>query len=190
MPSDAGSTPGEVSSMLLLTESEVESLVGFADMPQALDLVEQAYRAKAAGRVAFHPRLTLQYPPETGYYDGTAIRLMAGIVPELGSAAMRVYSIYHPAPSDAAGPRRLDYVMRDETLLYWRHDRDMELAAIMADRRMMNLRTAAPTGVATRALAREDARVLGVIGAGRHAPWQIAAVCAARAIGEVRVYSP
>ena len=32
--------------------------------------------------------------------------------------------------------------------------------------------------------------VLGVVGAGRHAPWQAQAVCCAREIAEVRVYSP
>lgn len=174
----------------VVTESEVESLLGFADLPLALDLVEQAYRLKAQGQVAFHPRLTLQYPPETGYYDGSAVRLMAGIIPAMGAAAMRIYSIYHAAPVVEMGPRGLDYLMRDEVLLYWRHDRDMELAAMLADRRMMNVRTAAPTGVATRWLAAQDARVLGVIGAGRHAPWQIAAVCAARSIEQVNVFSP
>ena len=47
------------------------------------------------------------------------------------------------------------------------------------------LRTGAASGVATRLLAREDARTLAVFGAGAQAPEQVAAVCAARPIARV-----
>jgi ornithine cyclodeaminase/alanine dehydrogenase-like protein (mu-crystallin family) len=175
---------------LFLTEADVQSLVGWDDMPEAIDIIERAYREKAAGRATCFPRATVQYPPEHGYYTDVTIRILPGIVPALGSAALRVYANHHEQPVAETGPRPLDFVMADELLLYWRYDESMRLAAIVADYWLMNIRTAAPTGVATRALAREDARVLGVIGAGRHAPWQALAVCAVRPIEEVRVYSP
>ncbi|MBI1735176.1 MAG: ornithine cyclodeaminase family protein [Candidatus Rokubacteria bacterium] len=173
-----------------LTEADVQSLVGWDDMAEAIDVVERAYREKAAGRATCYPRATVQYPPEDGYYTDVTIRILPGIVPALDSAALRVYANHHERPVAERGPRVLDFVMADELLLYWRYGEGMRLAAIMADYWLMNIRTAAPTGVATRTLAREDSRVLGMIGAGRHAPWQALAVCAVRPIEEVRIFSP
>jgi ornithine cyclodeaminase/alanine dehydrogenase-like protein (mu-crystallin family) len=175
---------------LFLTEADVQAVVGWDDMPEAIDIIERAYRERAAGRATCFPRATVQYPPEHGYYTDVTIRMLPGIVPALDSAALRVYANHHVAPVSENGPRVLDFVMADELLLYWRYSEGMRLAAIMADYWLMNIRTAAPTGVATRCLAREDARVLGVIGAGRHAPWQALAVCCVRPVDEVRVYSP
>ena len=51
------------------------------------------------------------------------------------------------------------------------------------------MRTGAASGLATKLLAKPDARTLGVIGAGRQAFTQVAAVCAVRKIETVRVFS-
>jgi alanine dehydrogenase len=51
------------------------------------------------------------------------------------------------------------------------------------------MRTGAASGLATKLLARPDATVLAVIGSGRQAFTQAAAVCAVRPIGEVQVFS-
>lgn len=175
---------------LLITEKEVERCVSVADMPRAIDLIEDAYRHKAQGHASLHARMTMQYPTDTGYYTDSAVRQLSGILPDMDSAALRIYPISHgvSAQTDIGG--RIDYSIGQEVVLYYRYNNSMELAAIMADYRMMNLRTAAPTGVATRWLAREDSAVLGVLGSGRHAQWQIAAVCAVRPIEEVRIFSP
>jgi ornithine cyclodeaminase/alanine dehydrogenase-like protein (mu-crystallin family) len=175
---------------LFLSERDVQGLVGWEDVAPAVDVIERAYREKAAGRVTCFPRATVEYPPGRGYYTDVAIRILPGIVPALDSAAIRVYANSHREPVREEGPRVLDFIMGDEVLLYWRYGEGMRLAAIVADYWLMNLRTAAPTGVATRWLARPEARVLGVIGAGRHAPWQAQAVCAVRSIEEVRIFSP
>jgi alanine dehydrogenase len=62
------------------------------------------------------------------------------------------------------------------------------LAMIEADL-LGALRTGAASGLATKLLARPDARTLGVIGTGKQARTQVAAVCAVRPIARVRVYS-
>lgn len=51
------------------------------------------------------------------------------------------------------------------------------------------LRTGAASGVATDLLARPDAHILGVIGAGPQARTQIEAVCAVRSITAIRIFS-
>jgi ornithine cyclodeaminase/alanine dehydrogenase len=63
------------------------------------------------------------------------------------------------------------------------------LAAVIESDLLGQLRTGAASGIATRALARPDAKVLGVIGTGRQARTQVAAVCAVRPIKTVRVFS-
>ena len=176
--------------MLLLTEKDVESLIDMEDIPRAVEVIEEAYRHKAQNEASLHPRLTIQYQPGEGYYSDSAIRLLAGIVPEMGGGGVRVYGVGHDHPIIGEGPRVLDYRMSQETFVYYRYAEAMQLAAIMSNYRMMNMRTAAPTGVATKWQSREDSRVLAIVGAGRHAPWQAAAVCAVRPIQEVRVFSP
>jgi ornithine cyclodeaminase/alanine dehydrogenase-like protein (mu-crystallin family) len=176
--------------MLVLTEDDVAAAVGLDDMAAAVDVIERAYRQKARGEASLARRLTVEYPPGQGYYSDAALRALVGIVPEMDAAAMRIYPVSHSARVEYDGPRALDYTMGEEAVLYYRYSRQMELAALMAGYHFQNVRTAAPTGVATRWLAREDSEVLGVVGAGRHALWQAAAVCAVRPIREVRVYSP
>ena len=176
--------------MLLLTEKHVESLIDMENMPEAVEIIERAYRHKAESKASLHPRLTIQYPPGAGYYNDSAIHLLAGIVPEMGGGGVRVYGVGHDHPVSEEGPRDLDYRMSQETFVYYRYAEAMQLAAIMAGYRMMNMRTVAPTGVATNWQSRKDSAVLGLIGAGRHAPWQAAAVCAVRPIEEIRVFSP
>jgi ornithine cyclodeaminase len=53
-----------------------------------------------------------------------------------------------------------------------------------------SIRTAAVTAVATRALSREDASVLAVIGAGVQARAHVEALLLVRPFGEVRIFSP
>lgn len=175
---------------LIATENEVAKVIGPGQMGEVVDLIEQAYRDKARGRATLHPRQTLQFPAGDGYYMDSALRILGGFLPDLDSAGVRIYPVSHDEQVVELGPRVLDYTMGDEILLYYRYSRGMELAAIMADHLIMNLRTAGPTGVATRHLARQDSRVHAVLGSGRHSSWQIRAVNEVLPIDEVRIFSP
>lgn len=64
-----------------------------------------------------------------------------------------------------------------------------ELAAIMQVFGLGALRTGAASGIATRHMARQDARVLGVIGTGRQARTQVEAIALVRPIEDIRVFS-
>jgi len=66
---------------------------------------------------------------------------------------------------------------------------EARLAAVIESDLLGRLRTGAASGIATRALARPDAKILATIGTGRQAATQIAAVCAVRPIETVRVFS-
>ncbi len=66
----------------------------------------------------------------------------------------------------------------------------MRLAAILDASAVTSVRTAAVSAVATRLLAREDARVLAILGAGVQGRAHLAALPAVRSFEEVRVFSP
>jgi alanine dehydrogenase len=63
-----------------------------------------------------------------------------------------------------------------------------EMLAVIEANMLGQIRTGAASGLATRALARANARTLGVIGTGFQAHTQIEAICAARPIEQVRVW--
>ena len=63
-------------------------------------------------------------------------------------------------------------------------------AAVLDGRLITELRTAAASAVATDALARSDARVLGILGAGVQARSHLEALRLVRPLDEVRVWSP
>ena len=62
-----------------------------------------------------------------------------------------------------------------------------QVLAVMNATPITAIRTAAVSGVATRALAREDARVLAIVGAGHQAHPHIAAMLEARQFEQIRI---
>jgi len=67
---------------------------------------------------------------------------------------------------------------------------DGKLMAMIECDALGQMRTGAASGLATKLMANADARTLAVIGTGRQAHTQVAAVCAVRPIDAVRVFSP
>lgn len=63
------------------------------------------------------------------------------------------------------------------------------LVAVMDGSEITGIRTAAVSGLATRLLARSDARSLAILGSGVQAHHHLAAMCAVREIDQVRIWS-
>lgn len=139
---------------LYLTEEDVEALLSIGD---ALDAVEGSFRRQASGEIENRPRYRLGL-------EGGQLAVMAAADLGLGVAGVKTY---------AAGPDGAKFV-----LVLFDAVAHETLAVIEADV-LGRLRTGAATGVAAKYLAREGARSLGVIGCGRQAETQIAAVRAA-----------
>jgi ornithine cyclodeaminase/alanine dehydrogenase-like protein (mu-crystallin family) len=64
-----------------------------------------------------------------------------------------------------------------------------DLLAVIEARTLSSLRTGAASAVAAKRLAAPDARIVGMVGAGRQAGFQLAALLAVRPLAEVRVYA-
>jgi ornithine cyclodeaminase/alanine dehydrogenase-like protein (mu-crystallin family) len=161
--------------MLFLTEQNVkDALAGDDAYKAAVDVIERVFRQQSDGTTYHLKRYTMTHPAHPGHLWHN-IRILPGMTPELGAAAVRVYSGYR-------GTNQSEVIC----LFDWS---DMRMSAIISDFHLHAIRTSAPYGVAAKYLARADSRTLGIIGTGRYARGMAQAVCAVRSIEKLQVYS-
>ena len=149
---------------LHISEAEVRSIL---TMAMAMEAVETISRKEANGEVVVHPRRRFELP------KGGFFHYMAAADYQAGYVAMKQYT-YVRGKIRFLVPL---YEIATGDLLAW----------IEADY-MGQLRTGAATGVATKYLARPDARVAAIVGTGGQARTQLEAVAAARKLESVRAY--
>ena len=149
---------------LLLRESHVTELL---TVDTAIEAVEEVLRDQAMGEATNRPRYRVAVPT-------SQLHVMAAGDKRLGVYGLKAYT------ASRKGTRFL-------VLLYDAASGDL-LAMIEADR-LGQMRTGAASGVATKYMARPSADVLGVYGSGWQAESQVLAICAARNLRQVRVYS-
>jgi alanine dehydrogenase len=149
---------------LHISEAEVRAVL---TMPLAVEAVEEISRKQATGEVVVHPRRRFELP------GGGFFHYMAAADFSLGFVAMKQYTYVRGK-------------LRFLVPLYEMATGDL-LALIEADY-MGQLRTGAASGVATKYLARKDARVVAIIGTGGQARTQLEAVAAVRTLESARAY--
>lgn len=148
---------------LYLTEDDVQWLL---DLPTAIDCVADAFRALARGAAENQPRRRVSAP-------GAMLHIMSASAAYLGYVGYKTYT--------TTRDRATFHVM-----LY---DAATGLPAAMIEANHLGqIRTGAASGVATRAMARPDAKFVGCFGTGFQARAQLQAVCAVRRIEEIEVY--
>jgi alanine dehydrogenase len=149
---------------LHISETEVRDVL---TMPMAIEAVEEISRKQATGEVVVHPRRRFELPGGGFFHYMAAADFSAGFV------AMKQYTYVRGK-------------LRFLVPLYEMATGDL-LALIEADY-MGQLRTGAASGVATKYLARKDARIAAIIGTGGQARTQLEAVANVRKLESVRVY--
>lgn len=145
-----------------------------APIVELVDAVEQAYRDVAAGRDASPPRSRVELP------NGDLL-LMPGLRQSGSGASVKVVTVTPSNPT-----RNLPTV---QAVVLWLDAETGTPRALLDGAELTAMRTGAGSGAATRLLARPDASVLALIGAGAQAEWQARAVAAVRPIREVRIYA-
>ena len=145
---------------LIISEQVTKKLI---DMPRALALVETVLRDYAAGKVRRLSRCRLK-----GKQKG--LNIMAGWHSDWDLFCMRFYS----------GKRTSSIALHS--------GRTGEFLALMNASYLAPLRTGATSGIAAKYLAPADTRVLGVIGPGRQAAFQLSAIVLSTAVQTVLVY--
>ena len=149
---------------LHINESEVRQLL---TMKMAIEAVETVSRKQAAGTVIVQPRRRFELP------NGGFFHYMAAMDTEAGFIGMKQYTYVKGA-------------LRFLVPLYEIATGAL-LALIEADY-MGQLRTGAASGVATKYLARENAKVAAMIGSGGQAKTQLEAVASVRQLDSARAY--
>ena len=148
---------------LHINEAEVRSVL---TMAMALEAVEESLRKQARGDVVVQPRRRFELPK--GFYHYMAAADYTG-----GFVAEKQYTY-------VAGK------IRFLVLLYEMATGDL-VAQIEADY-MGQLRTGAASGVATKFMARRDARIAAIIGTGGQARTQLEAIAGVRKLEQARAY--
>ena len=159
--------------MRLLTATEVWEAL---PMPEAIDAMREAFGALANGKVDLPSRVHQR----VGSTDLSTLT-MPGVMSDPPRVGAKLLTL------NPANPTRSLPVIHGLVIMF---DPDTGAPVGLLDGTAITaLRTGAVSGLATDLLARRDAGILGVIGAGVQARSQLTAVCAVRAIREVRVWS-
>ena len=161
--------------MRFLAEKDVRAaLEGGHAYQEAVAVIAEVLRQQSEGSSFHLKRYTMTHPKFPGHLQHN-IRILPGMTPDLGAAAVRVYSGHK-------GTNRSEVIC----LFDWS---DMEMVAIISDYHLHAIRTAAPYGVAAKYLSRPYAETIGIIGTGRYACGMVQAVSAVRPIKKIKTYS-
>lgn len=143
-------------------------------MRQAIDAMREAFGQLSAG----HARVPLRLPLET---EKGVTLFMPAYLQDTADLGAKIVSVYGENPQ-----RGLPVI--NALVLVLDPQTGVPLA-LMDGTYLTALRTGAGSGLATELLAREDASVVAVFGAGAQARTQLEAVRAVRPIREVRIVS-
>jgi ornithine cyclodeaminase/alanine dehydrogenase-like protein (mu-crystallin family) len=149
---------------LYLSNEDVRSLLSYAD---CVNIMEDLFRQEAEGLAENFPRQSLNLPQ--GFH-----RTMSGGAYGFGAYGFKTYG-------RVANPVRYLVMLFDLAT--------GDLAAIMDAKDMGEIRTSAVSALGTKLMAREDAENIGIIGTGREARGQMAAMMAVRPIKRIKAYS-
>jgi len=161
-----------MSKLLVLSEHDVEELL---DMRECIAVMEEALAALARGEV-YNPLRSVIRAPDAAGFLGLMPAYRGGTSPAYGLKEVCVF------PGNPA--RGLDTHLGAVLL----HSGDTgELLAVVNASAVTAIRTAAVSAVATKLLAREDAKTLAIIGAGVQSRSHAKAIPLVRDIAEVRI---
>jgi ornithine cyclodeaminase/alanine dehydrogenase-like protein (mu-crystallin family) len=157
--------------MRILSAADVREAAGMRDVIEA---VRSAYMEYSAGEAA----VPLRVPIKTA--NGGTTLFMPGYSPKAEAMAVKVVSVF---------PSNLELGLPTISALVVLSDGSTGVPlAVMDGASITAIRTGAASGVGTDLMARPDASVAAVIGAGVQGRTQLQALAAVRALTEVRVF--
>jgi len=163
-------------------------------MPECIAAVEAAFRDLGLQDAVDIPRQDAIVPNqrEGAVHD---LKTMSGSWPAAGIAAIRLNSDIVTGPIINGVPRRVKLHLSEPggryngAVLLFSTDTG-QLLAMANDGIMQRARVGATSGVAAKYLAREDAKILGLLGTGFQAGGQLEAIASVRRFERVNVFSP
>jgi alanine dehydrogenase len=174
---------------VLLIDNETTASV--LTMPDVVAVLEQAYRDLAAGEAICRPRIDMRFPIDeqavyqwgameggsaaSGYY---AIRMKSDVLTEVDHGGTRTQEKHCVEPGTFCG------------LVFLLSTRTGEPLAFLNDGVLQHMRVGADSAIGAKHAAREDARVLGMLGSGGMARSHLESLLTVRPLERVQVYSP
>jgi ornithine cyclodeaminase len=164
-----------VPDITILTEREIRDCVALdAD---AIACIENCFRMLATEKVAMPPILRLDIPEHHGEVD-----VKTAYLPGVPSFAIKISPGFFDNP-------KLGLPSVNGLMLLFSAQTGLVEAVLLDNGYLTNVRTAAAGAVAANWLARRDARVAGVLGAGVQARLQLEALKLGRDIGRALVWA-
>lgn len=159
--------------MKLLTRSEVQRALS---MREAVEVIKRAFAELSSGNANSPLRASVALPN----HDGLTL-FMPAYLSESDALAVKIASIHDRNPERG--------LSRIHAVVLAIDPATGKPLAVMEGGSLTALRTGAASGAATDLLARADAEIAAIIGAGRQARTQLLAVAAVRPIQRCWVYS-
>jgi ornithine cyclodeaminase/alanine dehydrogenase len=141
-----------------------------------MEAVEEAFRQLALGTVDMPQRPVIRVPQHHG-----SVLFMPALIGGMGALGMKVVSVYPDNPQQHHKPTVMGTILLNDAATG-------EVVAIMDGGFITAMRTGAVSGVATKYMARADAKVAGIFGAGVQARAQLLGVAEARKLARAIVY--
>ncbi|HEX6662893.1 MAG TPA: ornithine cyclodeaminase family protein [Gaiellaceae bacterium] len=156
--------------MILLSQADVRELL---DLDQLVDALAEAHRDLSAGQVSMPPRVAALVPEREAL-----LGVMPAFLPSAGLAC-KLVTLF---------PQNRDRETHQAVICVFDPENGTPVA-LMDGTYITATRTAAGSALATRLLARENARVLAIVGAGVQARSHAHALPRVRDFAEIRIVS-
>jgi ectoine utilization protein EutC len=161
--------------MIILTEAELRAVVKL-DV-EVVSCIENAFHALATKAVAMPPILRLDIPEHRGEVD-----VKTAYVPGLDDFAIKISPGFFDNP-------KIGLPSTNGMMVLLSAKTGLVQALLLDNGYLTDLRTAAAGAVAAKHLAREDASVAAIFGAGMQARLQLQALTLVRPIREARIWA-
>ena len=159
--------------VLIVNQSEVRRLL---PMKECIDVMAETLAAVERGEAILPLRPVLRMPEKEG-----ALGMMPSYLRNIDAVGLKVITVFH-------GNHGTKYDSHQGAVLLF-ETRHGQLLSIMDASSITAIRTAAVSGVATRLLARKDAKSLAILGSGVQATTHLAAMTESNGVTSARVWS-
>ncbi|HXF77177.1 MAG TPA: ornithine cyclodeaminase family protein [Methylomirabilota bacterium] len=160
--------------MLLLSQTQVKALI---DIDELIETLTQAHLQYSTGKAVMPVRLVVPLPDIQG-----RLTSMPGFLNEEKALGMKVVTYFQENPT-----RGLPAILA--TMMLFSAETG-QIVAVMDGGYITAMRTACASALATKILARAQAPVMGILGAGVQARAHIEALARVRKLTEIKIYSP
>ncbi len=152
-----------------------ENLIQLLPMRDVIEAVEMGFSEYKTGGCCVPVRTAVRIEKEDGLF-----LFMPAYLEKGNSFGTKMISVFPGNLKKGLSTLQAAYLLNDPTT--------GELLALMEGKILTAMRTGATSAVATKYLARKDSTVLGIIGTGAQAPFQVEGICAVRPIKRVLAY--